>query len=355
MIRNVILDWSGTIVDDLDAVLIGTNAVLTHFGHREISKLEFRKNFVLPFSGFYERFLPGIPIAEIDQVYHASFLNRRCQVYLLPGVLEFLRFCRSTGRPLFILSTMSGAHFESEADRLGVRGFFRRVYVNATNKMTKIGTILDENQLKADETLFAGDMVHDIETARYGGVLSVAVLTGFDSPEKLAGASPDLVVRDLSYLHRILDSGGGQGLGETVQEMTSTDIHSDLIVSDARETEWIEIVDQEILCFIGVPPEERKTSQKLLVTVRFQIGNRFCDLDDQFEQTIDYAAVAAAVEQIAGESEIQLVETLVSRIADRLIATFPMSAIEVTVKKFILPNTKNVEVRTKRNARLRRP
>jgi dihydroneopterin aldolase len=73
-------------------------------------------------------------------------------------------------------------------------------------------------------------------------------------------------------------------------------------VSDPQESEWIEIVGQEILCFIAVPPEERKTWQKLLVTVRFQIGQRFCDLDDQFEQMFDYAAV----EQIACDCGIQL-------------------------------------------------
>ena len=45
---------------------------------------------------------------------------------------------------------------------------------------------------------------HDIETARHGGVLSVATHTGYDPPERLAEAQPDLTVPDLARLKRLL-------------------------------------------------------------------------------------------------------------------------------------------------------
>jgi len=324
MIHNFILDWSGTIVDDFGAVLQATNAVLKEFGRPEMSREEFRQEFILPLDKFYGRFLSGVSLDEINRLYHLSFANCRNQVELHPGIREFLEFCRSTNRSLFILSTIQGAHFETQAARHGIRHFFKRVYLDITNKAVRIDAILAENHLKRDRTLFVGDMVHDIESGRYGGVLTVGVLTGFDSAEKLAGASPDLIVRNLSCLQQLLET------------------------STAVENEWIEIVDQEVLCRIGVPAEERQTPQKLFVSLRFQIGRGFHDLDDQFKQTIDYAAVAAEVDRIATENEIHLVETLVGKIADRLMEVFPIYHIKVGVKKFILPNTKQIEVRTER-------
>ena len=56
--------------------------------------------------------------------------------------------------------------------------------------------------------------------------------------------------------------------------------------------EWIEIRDLEVQGKIGVPENERKDPQKLLVTLRFQIETSFAALNDQLDKTIDYASVA---------------------------------------------------------------
>ena len=42
VIRNIIFDWSGTLVDDLPAVLKASNFVLTQAGRPEMSLDEFR-------------------------------------------------------------------------------------------------------------------------------------------------------------------------------------------------------------------------------------------------------------------------------------------------------------------------
>jgi phosphoglycolate phosphatase len=52
--------------------------------------------------------------------------------------------------------------------------------------------------------MFVGDMVHDIETAKHGGVLDVAVLTGFDRIEKLLPAHPTIIARDIAAVQRLL-------------------------------------------------------------------------------------------------------------------------------------------------------
>jgi 8-oxo-dGTP pyrophosphatase MutT (NUDIX family) len=48
-------------------------------------------------------------------------------------------------------------------------------------------------------------MTHDVETARHGGVSSIAVLTGYNHAEILAAVRPDLTVPDLGVLRTLLD------------------------------------------------------------------------------------------------------------------------------------------------------
>ena len=326
MIRNIILDWSGTVVDDLGAVVQATNDVFREFGRAEISREAFRSEFALPLSRFYERFLPGVPIERIEEVYHRQFQVRRGEVGLLPGVSEFLEFCRRSNRSLYGISTMYGHHFNEQARRLDVQDYFLRVYVEAIDKEAEIKRVLAENHLITRETAFVGDMAHDIEAARKCGVLPVGILTGFDSVDKLAPAGAALVIR---------------GFGE-LQQLLGTPRHED--------DEVYEISDQKVSCHIGFSEEERAKPQTLAITVRFRTFGRFQDLNDDLSKTVDYAALASEMSRFVSESKYFLIETLVSQLADQLVRKFPLAYLEVELKKFVLPDTNHVSVRAIRRA-----
>jgi ADP-ribose pyrophosphatase YjhB (NUDIX family) len=81
-------------------------------------------------------------------------------------------------------------------------------YVNVWDKREKIHEILRENGLHPHETLFIGDMQHDIETARHGGIHSCAVLTGYNTLTQLRLAQPDLIVEHLGELRELLEGNG---------------------------------------------------------------------------------------------------------------------------------------------------
>ncbi len=204
MIRNLLLDWSGTLADDLGPVLSATNAIFRHYGRAEFTLEEFREKFRLPFSGFYTELLPEATDEGLEALYERFFLGLNDDVELLPGALDFLDYCRKTSRRIFLLSTIKASHFELQATRLGVRGHFDHAYVAIKDKREKIREILVTHSLDPAETAFVGDMVHDIETAHHGGVLSIAVLTGFDPAEKLLPARPDVICQNLAAVQRLL-------------------------------------------------------------------------------------------------------------------------------------------------------
>ncbi|MFV0337832.1 MAG: HAD family hydrolase [Chthoniobacterales bacterium] len=207
MIRNLIFDWSGTLADDLRPVWKATNAIFREYGAKDLSLEDFRKHFRLPFAGFYEELLPQADAGELEILYEKFFQKLHWEVTLLPGAREILELCKRTGRRAFLLSTIRPEHFEIQAEHLGVRDCFEHPYVGVPDKREKILRVIEERGFDPGETVFVGDMVHDIETAHFAGIASAAVLTGFDTAEKLLPAKPVMIFENLTFLHRLLEVG----------------------------------------------------------------------------------------------------------------------------------------------------
>lgn len=205
MIRNIIFDWSGTLVDDLPAVLKATNYVFEQAGVDPMTLDKFRQEFCLPFKHFYDRFLPHVPIADLEKHFHGHFKDIQHNIEPLPHAREFLEFCRANKIRTFILSTVQAPYFKTQAEVADFGQFIDKPYLGVHDKRAVIRQILDENQLAANETLFIGDMQHDIDTAKYGGVHSCGVLTGYNRLEQLRLSEPDVIVEHLGELKRILE------------------------------------------------------------------------------------------------------------------------------------------------------
>ncbi len=204
VIRNIIFDWSGTLVDDLPAVLKASNFVLTQSGRPAMSLEQFRAEFQLPFSKFYDKHTPDVAMDQLEDWFHAEFRQSQSSVVEQPHARKFLEFCRERKIRTFLLSTVHGDYFETQCRVTGFDAFLDKPYTDVWDKREKIHEILRENNLQPDETLFIGDMEHDIETARHGGIHSCAVLTGYNTLEQLRAAQPDLIVEHLDELKRVL-------------------------------------------------------------------------------------------------------------------------------------------------------
>ena len=204
MIRNLIFDWSGTLADDLAPVLIATNHVFGLHGKPLFDRETFRKKFYLPYKGFYEEHLPGVALAGLEKIFRKVFRKNHHTVSLLPGAKEILQYCHENQLPTFLLSSVVEEDFLQQAKRLEVDHYFHHLYAGVLDKRETIHSILANHHLRPDETLFVGDMEHDIETARFGNIRSCAVLTGYDSLQKLQRALPDHVAQDMFGVMEIL-------------------------------------------------------------------------------------------------------------------------------------------------------
>jgi phosphoglycolate phosphatase len=204
MFRNLIFDWSGTLVDDLGPVIEATNVVLGKYDLPPLDREGFRRQFRLPYREFYTEILPTVPLDELEAHFRPAFHAAVTPVTVIPHAREKLEWCAALGIRTFVLTSMDESAFELQMDAFGFRELFEATYAGVLDKREVIHRILETHGLDPAETAFVGDMTHDVETARHGGISSIAVLTGYNHPEILARVRPDLTVPDLGVLRSLL-------------------------------------------------------------------------------------------------------------------------------------------------------
>ena len=166
----------------------------------------FRAEFTLPFTRFYDRHTAHIPIEQLELWFHKEFPKHQQSVVELPHAGAFLESCSRRGIRSFLLSSIHSNQFAEQSGRISLSRHFERAYVEVRDKRLKIRELLSGHGLNPLETVFIGDMEHDIETARHGGVHAIAVLTGYNGIEQLRAAGPDLIVANLGELLEKLEA-----------------------------------------------------------------------------------------------------------------------------------------------------
>src|SRR5437667_803633 len=102
-------------------------------------------------------------------------------------------------------------------------------------------------------------------------------------------------------------------------------------------------IDQlEIFTHIGAPEVERAAPQRLTVSISFEPYQQKDDLADKIDQTVNYSAVAGATKSFVRDQSVNLIETLVDRLATHLLKTFPIRKVTVELRKFALEDAKYV-------------
>lgn len=208
MYQNLIFDWSGTLVDDMGPTLEATNAVFALHGRSPLEREEFRRLFRLPYSEFYEEHLPEARLEDLEHHFRRAFADSQVPVTVLPHAREKLDWCRERDIRCFVLTSMDRATFEQQLDDLDMRQYFEATYSGVIDKREVIGEILSRHQLQTQQTAYLGDMIHDVITAKHGGVTSVALLTGYTHREVLEACEPDWLMQDLLEFRLLLECGG---------------------------------------------------------------------------------------------------------------------------------------------------
>lgn len=319
MKKHWIFDWSGTLVDDLGLVIWATNYVLKQYGKSEMDRETFRSEFCLPYDNFYNKHLPETDMEEVEAHFRHAFSMCEIKVTVLPHARKFLDSLKANGCKLYVLSSMCEKAFAEHVVELGMDHYFTETYAGVLDKREVIGQMMHEHGMGKMDTVSVGDMTHDVDTAHHAEIMSIGVLTGYNTAAALVSSNPCMMVRDLSLMDTLI------GPGENMPDV-------------------VKIRGLEIPTFIGVPDEERADQQVLQVHLDMVPEVDFSSLNDEIEGGVDYYEVSLRLKELALSKPRKLIETLAEDLANVVLEEFSVAKVRVEIEKYILPDTRHVGV-----------
>lgn len=206
MIRNIIFDWSGVIVDDLVAVHKTTMLLFKEMGAGEISLEEFKKEWEQPYMLFYEKYNVPIDLEKESILFKLFYKSVSLEDPSKPcsSVKDTLERFKKSGLNMIVLSSSLTESIMNEIERFGLQSIFNEINGGVHDKAEVIQEMIERNNFNPRETIFIGDTTHEVEAGKKAGTLTGAVTWGYQNEDKLRSSSPDFIIHDLNELESVI-------------------------------------------------------------------------------------------------------------------------------------------------------
>jgi len=214
VVRALIFDLDGTLIDSKQDLIRSVNAMLVEMGREKLHEDTI--------SGYIGHGAPklvaralGNGATEKEREQALRFFLAHYEAHKLdstrpyPGVAEALEELHEF--PMAVLTNKPVRVSRSIVEGLGLEKYFRTVYGGnsfETKKPDPLGArkILEELGATAGETMMVGDSEVDVQTARNAGTLAAAVNYGFGTHDRVAYPA-DVYLERLTDLAPLLEVG----------------------------------------------------------------------------------------------------------------------------------------------------
>jgi phosphoglycolate phosphatase len=210
MIKLVIFDIDGTLVDAYGAIAKSLNHALKKLGYPPVSVYRARRAVGFGDVEFIRRFFREGDVREAVEIYrrhHAMSLLRHSRV--LRSTKRVLRLLKSRGCRLAIVSNRPDPFCGILLDHLDLEKYFDMILCARDKEEIKpspkmLLRTMRRLGAKKSETLYVGDMTVDVKAGRNAGIKTVAIVGGSSSRAELERERPSKIIRDLKALPAIL-------------------------------------------------------------------------------------------------------------------------------------------------------
>ncbi len=192
MVRHVIWDWNGTLVDDVSLCVQILNQELKAHQIEEISINEYRQKFFFPVAYYYKKLgLPfsGFKYEALAKRYISEYRKRFKECQLHDGAFKTLEWLNSQKISQSILSAGKQSDLESFVKHFAVDSFFCFVDgakdIEARGKDERAHEHLSEMGINPGDVLLVGDSCHDWEVAQIIGCKSLLYTLGHVELDRL--------------------------------------------------------------------------------------------------------------------------------------------------------------------------
>lgn len=206
MVKLIIFDIDGTIVDAYKAIQESLNFTLKKLGYPKVGMTTVRRAVGHGDRNFMEQFVAKEDVTEGLDLYrphHEKSLIRYSKV--IPGARRLLRDLKRRGYKLAIASNRPPRFSKILLKHLGLLKYFDAVACAKDKTEIKpkpflIPKILKRLRIEKDEALYVGDMTVDVRAGRNAGIKTVAVLGGSSSKVELKKARPFKIIPKVTDL-----------------------------------------------------------------------------------------------------------------------------------------------------------
>jgi phosphoglycolate phosphatase len=208
--QAIVFDFDGTLVDSYPAIAASINHVRALRGLPPLPESEVRKHVGRGPVYLLQHTVPGTDL-EVDlsryRAHHPSVL--RSGTRLLTGVESTLRALHAAGFQLAVCSNKPQPFTRELVEILKLSPFLNAVVGAEDARRLKpapdmLLEALRQMQVTPSQSLYVGDMVVDIETARAAGVGVWVVPTGSDDRATLTAGKPDRIIERFDELLSVM-------------------------------------------------------------------------------------------------------------------------------------------------------
>lgn len=192
MIRHIVWDWNGTLIDDVPACVRSLNDMLRQYGRKPVTCAQYRRRFGFPVQDYYVGLGFDFSRENWNKVaveFHESYRIHSQAARLRRGARETLRCLHRNGIAMSILSASKTSILEEMVRERGIRHFFNGLYgltdLFARSKIEAGRQLVAGIGIDPVDLLLVGDTVHDSEVAATMGCGCVLVRGGHQAEDRL--------------------------------------------------------------------------------------------------------------------------------------------------------------------------
>lgn len=211
MVKTIIFDFNGTLLDDLEINFEIFNLLAHDFNAREISLNEYLEVFDFPVIDCYRKWGFEVddgkftPIADRFHHYYNERVFERCKIF--DNAYKLLEELKGKYR-LVCLSATKKETLDAQLKHYNLFDYFDAVVgmdnKYAHGKVELAVSWLEMSKLNRDEIIFVGDTVHDKKVADAMKVKCILVCKGHNSKNKLKEVC-DIVLDDITEIKKYLN------------------------------------------------------------------------------------------------------------------------------------------------------
>lgn len=191
--KNVVWDWNGTLLNDLQAGVDVLNDMLGRRGVLPLNVAEYQKVFGFPVIDFYKKV--GFDFSketfhEMSVDFVETYARYESGTTLNRGVEEVLQALNDRGVDCYILSALRQEELLRGVHTFSIAHYFKAIYggndIYASGKVGRGLEMVDELGIVPAETIMVGDTLHDAEVAEALGFTPILYCGGHNDKERLS-------------------------------------------------------------------------------------------------------------------------------------------------------------------------